>query len=826
VSHSAFPFQSFITTSLRFLGVRARRFSAVCCALLGAVILSACATTDPSPQPSRYDVRITRTDFGVPHVEAADLGSLAYGIGYAYAQDNFCILGEKINQLNGERSRYFGPETPVHLATSLTTSSRESDFFHRLFSKESIAEQYRRGSAETVEMTEGYAAGVNRYLRDTGVDNLPTACRGAAWVRPVTDEDLYLWYTAVAMLASGQRMLEAIVAAQPPERTGHRSEGGEGGPASGEPLDLLAAGEALARPSVSGLGSNAWAFGGAATSNGRGLLFGNPHWSWGNIHQFYQAHLTIPGSLDVMGVTYGGMPGIVIGFNRSVAWSHTVSTGARFVFRELTLASDSATAYMVDGERHEMQPVTVTIDVLGGDGVVRPESRTLYSSRFGPVVVRNGMPWNETTAYAFTDMNLPNFRMMEQWMEIGRAESVGEIRTALASVMGIPWVNTIAADAEGRALYADYSVKPYVTDEMLEECGGSQVARRLTEAGLVTLDGSTSSCDPLSDPTVPQRGILPPRLLPILERSDYVANSNNSYWLTNPAAPITGLPIINGRADTFIGFRPQSGLRTIEARLAGVDTLAGNRFDAGAIKAVVFGHPEHSTLGNHNRTAEVVLEALPAICGDDPTITMADGTVVDATAGCSVLAAWDRRHAAGSVGAHLFRELWADAARIPRLWRVPFDPESPFDTPRDPDVENAQVREALRQALGAAIVKLGVLGIPLDRPWGEVHWHPLGDQRIPLAGNPDILNMIITRPLTAEGYREVLHGTSYVQIVGFDPEGPVADAVLLFGQSTDPSSPHYHDQLRDLWTRGEWQRLPFHRSDVEARAVSRLHLEE
>ncbi|HYO76751.1 MAG TPA: hypothetical protein VE010_09840 [Thermoanaerobaculia bacterium] len=101
-------------------------------------------------------------------------------------------------------------------------------------------------------------------------------------------------------------------------------------------------------------------------------------------------------------------------------------------------------------------------------------------------------------------------------------------------------------------LYADYSVKPYVTDEMMTTCGGSEAARRATTRGMLTLDGSRSACDPLSDPAAPQRGILPPRLLPLLERTDYVANSNNTFWLTNPRAPITGV-------ETFIRLPPAVG---------------------------------------------------------------------------------------------------------------------------------------------------------------------------------------------------------------------------------------------------------------------------
>jgi acyl-homoserine-lactone acylase len=780
---------------------------------------SAPVTTTAAQAAPRYRADIVRTDFGIPHVTAADFGSLGYGIGYAYAQDNFCMLAEKINQLNGERSRYFGPDAPADVGVSQMVSSRESDFFHRSqFSKAALAAEYRRGSRDARELTEGYAAGINRYLRETGVDDLPLPCRGAAWVRPISDEDLYLWYTAVATLAASQRMLDAIVAAQPPATPAAERRAPEAGRGSSPSGDTE-------QPSIA---SNAWAFGREATANGRGLLLGNPHWAWGNMNQFYQAHLTIPGTLDVMGVTYGGMPAIVIGFNQSMAWSHTVSTGSRFVLRELQLAGDSPTTYIVDGERRPMQPTTVTIDVRGEDGVVRPESRTFYSTELGPVVVTETMPWNATTAYALTDLNLDNRRLMDQWLRIGTASKVSEVRDALAAVMGIPWVNTLAADASGGALYADYSIKPYVTDDLLARCGGSDAARRTTRSGMPTLDGSRRECDPLTDPGAPRAGVLPPRQLPVLERNDYVANSNNSYWLTNASAPITGLLPVNGGERTFIGFRPQSGLRLIEARLAGRDALPGDRFDADAIKALVFGHPSHPAVGNYNRAAEVMRSGIVAVCADPPGVSIPSGETVDIAAACDVLTRWDLRHATTSAGAHLFRELWTAASRIPGLWAVPFDPAAPLDTPRDPNVSNRDVRAALRQSIAAAVTKLATLGIPLDRTWGAVHTHPVHDQRIPIAGSDrEILNMMVAPQLEAEGYGpRIVHGASYVQIVGFDERGPVADAVLLFGQSSDPASPYYYDQLQQLWVEQRWNRLPFSRPEIAARTIDGIRIEE
>lgn len=785
-------------------------------ALLSALLV-ACSTTAPTRSEAQFKAEVTRTEYGIPHVVANDLGSLGFGIGYAYAQDNFCLLAEKINQLNGERSRHFGPDSHAHAGTGESVSSRDSDFFFRSqFSKQTLAEAYRRESPETAEMTRGYVAGVNRHLRETGIDRLPTACRSAAWVRPLTEEDLYLWYTAVASLAASQTQIEAIAGAQPPAAP-QTSGLTRRSPSSGAHGD----------PPADGIGSNAWAFGREATTNGRGLLFGNPHWPWGNINQFYQAHLTIPGRFDVMGVTYGGMPVIVIGFNRSLAWSHTVATGNRAVVRELTLAADSPTAYMVDGERREMQRSTVTIGVRGADGIVREEARTLYTTEYGPILAGDTMPWTRTTAYAYTDVSLPNRRMMSQWMAIGRARNVSEVRMALATHLAIPWVNTIAADADGATLYADYSVKPYVTDEMTSACGGSEAARRATAGGMLTLDGSRAACNPLSDPSTPQPGILPPRLLPVLERTDYVANSNNTFWLTNTKAPITGLPLVNGRSGTSLTMRAQSGLRIIESRLAGTDSLSGNRFDAAAVQALVFGSAAHPELGNRNRAAEVSLDAVRTICADGDTVTLPDQRTVGVGEACRVLSSWDGRHATTSVGAHLFREFWAMATRIPMLWSVPFDAADPLNTPREPNVASREVRIALRQALGAAVARLDALGIAADRAWGNVHAHPLADRRIPIAGNSrDLLNMMIAGPLTQEGYGAIEHGASYVQIVGFDDKGPEAQAVLLFGQSTNPDSPFHYDQLQQLWVKQKWNRLPFERTDIERRAVAKVTIKE
>jgi acyl-homoserine-lactone acylase len=73
-----------------------------------------------------------------------------------------------------------------------------------------------------------------------------------------------------------------------------------------------------------------------------------------------------------------------------------------------------------------------------------------------------------------------------------------------------------------------------------------------------------------------------------------------------------------------------------------------------------------------------------------------------------------------------------------------------------------------------------------------------------------------SRPI--DGAITPVHGTSYIQIVGFDAEGPVAEALLSYSQSTNPASPHYADQTR-AYSRQAWHKLPFSDEEIAAARV-------
>jgi acyl-homoserine-lactone acylase len=218
---------------------------------------------------------------------------------------------------------------------------------------------------------------------------------------------------------------------------------------------------------------------------------------------------------------------------------------------------------------------------------------------------------------------------------------------------------------------------------------------------------------------------------------------------------------------------------------------------------------------NKSLAADMVMERLLALC------TGATAQPDAVTRGCSALTGWDRRFEQTSRGAALFRAFWAKAGRLPGLWSVPFDPADPVNTPRDLATDGAK-GDKLLAALADAVAELDNASIKLDAPWGEVQRVMAGNEAIAIHGGPGtagVLNYQDARPAPFGGLMPV-HGTSYIQIVGFDSKGPVADAILSYSQSTNPASAHYADQTR-AYAAKTWHRLPFDAKSIKAEAIGK-----
>lgn len=744
-------------------------------------------------------VEVRRTPYGIAHIEAPDYASLAYGVAYAHAEDNVCQTADHLVTIRGERSAWFGPEARGLLGLRPLPNAVIDTFVRAHMDDAALVRAQAALGDEAQQLMRGYVAGYNRFLEDHGA-NLPAECAGQPWVRPMTAAD-YLRMQELTMVQLGIALFaDAMFGAAPPS-----------GEATLEPPpDVAAAVRALERYGFDEprLGSNGWAFGAEVTDNGRGVMLGNPHFPWEGVNRFWQMHLTIPGTLDVMGAAIGHSPVVQIGFNADVAWTHTVSTGKRFTLHELELVPGEPTAYVVDGERVAMQPGHVTYEVRTGDGTLVEREHTVWKTRYGPVIVMPdaGLNWSDTRAYALKDVNTRNLRAIEIWIGFNRADGVGAMRTVLGR-LGVPWVNTIAADRHGSVLYADVAAVPDVDAEHLARCRPSDRAAALFDAaGLVVLDGSRSDCDWRRDPASPVPGLIPIERTPVAVRRDWVQNSNDSFWLSNPDIDWPAFSPLIGGVDQRQSLRTRSGLRTIRERLAGSDGIADHgRVGIGEVQAMLF--------ANRNHAAEVVLDDLLALCADE------SGARRDA---CDVLAAWDRRAELDSRGAHLFREWWRVARGIGNVWRVPFDPARPEITPAGLNTQDPAVRERLLAALDGAVATVRGAGFGLDARLGDVQHKTFPDGPVGLHGGPEfegVLNKLETRPaaLTAGGY-EVEWGSSYIQAVTFDDRGPVAEAILTYGQSPHASSPHAFDQLA-LYVEEEWLPLPFHREDVAAATV-------
>ncbi|HEX7745501.1 MAG TPA: penicillin acylase family protein, partial [Micromonosporaceae bacterium] len=551
-----------------------------------------------------------------------------------------------------------------------------------------------------------------------------------------------------------------------------------------------------------GVGSNAYGLGREATANGTGMVLANPHFPWDGPERFYRMHLKIPGRYDVEGAALIGDPLVEIGHNASLAWSHTVSTARRFVWHRLTLVPGDPTSYLYDGEAREMKARTVTIQVPSPAGGTVPVTRTFYDTHFGPVVVVPGtFDWTTSTAYAITDINADNNRALDGWLQMGRAASVRELKSVLDRYQFLPWVNVIAADATGEAMYGDHSVVPRVTDEVAAACIPAAFKPTYAATGQAVLDGSTSACALGSDPDAAVPGILGPAHLPVRFRDDYVTNSNDSYWLANPAQPLAGFPRIIGDEKTARSLRTRLGLVQVQQRLTGADGLPGAGFSSENLWEV--------GLGDRVYGGELLRDDLVALCDANPTAVATNGATVDLTGACAALRGWDLHANLDSRGAHMFRE-FALAGGI--RFANPFVVTDPVSTPSGLATSDPRVLTALANA----VQKLA--GIPLDAPLGAIQTEPRGAERIPIHGDrheTGAFNVITGVFVPGVGYPKIAHGSSFVMAVELGAGGPSGRQILTYSQSTNPNSPYYADQTR-LFSGKGWDTIKYTEAQIAA----------
>lgn len=777
--------------------------------LVALAALAACGSSG-SDDSAHYSAEIRRTTMGVPHIKASDWGGLGYGYGYAQAQDNLCTMADSFLTYRGERSKFFGADAlAVYNSTIARPRNIDSDFFHRHLITQDVLDAMVAQQGDSLrKLTAGFVAGYNRYVRDNQASGKAhAACRGEAWVRPITEQDL-LRRMYVANLAAGySNFVAAIANAVAPAATAAKA---------GQDMQVPDPASITAPPlqvgGSAGIGSNMYGFGTAGTGDASPVLFGNPHWYWKGPDRFYQAQLTIPGELNVSGASFLGLPMVQIGFNDNVAWSHTVSTARRFGFFQLTLAPNDPTSYLLDGQAVKMKANPITVEVRQASGATATVSRTLYKTEYGPMVnlasMNPALGWNTASAFAMRDINGENFRSLRNWLRWNQAKSLDEFTQIQKEEAAIPWVNTVAVGrGAARAWYADIGTVPNAPPDLLAACTtpiGKAMAAALPEVPI--LDGARSACHWRTDADSVQKGAIGVARMPSLLRDDYVGNMNDSYWLANASAPLTGFPSIFGAAGTAAqSLRTRLGHTMALERLAGTDGYPGNKATSEIVRQMVL----NSRVFSAERFKE---QALDLVCAT-PSATP------DVVAACATLRAWDNRGGTSARGSHVWDEFWT-RVQVPaaQLFAVPFDPADPLNTPRDLQPGAA---DALRQAFGAAVQAVQASGFALDAPRGDVLFSARGGVRTALYGGCGGVGYFTINcsenPIGQGGYSMdgQPHGNSYMQVVNFPAGGVQAYTFLTFSLSDDPGSAHYADYTQAYGAQ-QWLRVPFAESEITA----------
>ena len=781
-------------------------------------LLSACQQETPAPNFT-YKAAITRTEFGIPHIRANDYGSLGYGEAYAAAEDHVCNMAVALTTAQGTSAEHLGP--------GHNNSNVYSDMVMQALDMPSKGKMALAKQPPKIhKWIEGYAAGYNRYLADTEGD-YGSWCDNADWVKPASAEDFMTQY--VALVHTITRMAGAVAAAQPPQDQAQVTvpEGAQ-----------VAALEAI---KLEGMGSNGWAFGSEATESGKGALLANPHYPWYGTSRFWEKHLTIPGELDVYGAGLIGTPGVAIGFNNAVAWTHTVSDSKRVTLYRLILNPENPTQYRYEDEWRDLQSVPVSIKVKTDAGLTE-QTGSIWFSHHGPMVQMPGLTWGTKVAYAARDANSENTQVLGQWLAMGQAQSMDEFIEAHRTFNAMPWVNTISTSAEGRAVYFDNTNVGHLSQEAITAWQASleqapQLKQLFLTKGLVILDGSSKRDEWLVEDGVPIAGTTPFDQRPLIESRDTVFNSNDSYWLSDPDNPKTGYSPLYGATETPRSIRTRMNIHLLKG-LNGFDFKGDDgKFSIQEIQQALF--------DNSGLTAHLLIDELLEACAAQPEVQL-DGSAVSLKTACAILANWDKRYNNDSEGAVLFREWltrydYTATQFTGPLFKGAFDPSNPATSP----VGLADTDRALT-ALAEAVNLLSANKIALDAPLGELQLAHRAGTALPVHGGnrfEGIANLQVTsdyidspifsgtndrigdsKTLSSSGYN-IAHGSSFIMTMNFTDQGPVAQALLSYSQSGAPSSAYFTDHTK-RYGKKAWRDIRFTQGDIDADALSRKTLQE
>ncbi|GAB4407077.1 MAG: acylase [Microscillaceae bacterium] len=503
-------------------------------------------------------------------------------------------------------------------------------------------------------------------------------------------------------------------------------------------------------------GSNTYAIGPSRSASGKAMLVQNPHLPWTDEFTWMEAHLNAPG-LNLYGATLVGFPTIGIGFNEHLGWSHTNNTIDNADLYELTLEGES---YRWEGKPKALERSDYILKIKQEDGTIENRTLTRYASVHGPVL-RKGK--GKALAIRLPGYDRPQAAF--QWWKMGNARNLEEFQAAL-KMMQIPFFNVMYADRNGNIFYMFNGLVPRRASGdwgfWSKTIPGDQAAYLWQEVH------AYEDLPKISNPA-----------------SGWLQNANDPPWTSTFPRQLQPGDFPAYMAPVEMDFRPQRAVKMVQE-------------DPSISFEELIDYKHSTRMEMADRLLDDLFLAIEAHGGEAAREAKA------------VLEKWDRQANAESRGAWLFY-VWANrfkpwlASNYAQKWSL----EQALSTPDG----LANPKEAVT-LLEQVVQTFKEKQWPLDVAWGERYRIRFFNKDLP--GNGVDGGLGVFRVAWGQSHAEgtdITGGDSWVGVIAFG-EKIQARVLLSYGNTSQPDSPHYGDQL-ELFSKKELREAWFYRNQVE-----------
>jgi len=346
----------------------------------------------------------------IPHIFAANDEDLYFAQGYITAIDRLWQMEFQTHAAAGRVSEILGP-------VALDYDRRQRRLGLVFGAQNGLASMEKDPVSKST--VDAYTAGINAYISELSYEDLPfeyklldyapeewsnlkaaLLLKSMAQTLNMSDKDLEM---TNALKLFGKDVIDILYPDQEPvsdpivERPGQwnfKPTVSDSIPLA-VPTELIAA-RPYEKPSPD-VGSNNWAVSGSKTASGSPILCSDPHLNLSLPSIWYSIHINSP-TVNAMGVSLPGSPGVIIGFNDSIAWAMTNAQRDLVDWYQIQFKDAAKNEYLSDGIFRPSRKVIETFNVKGG----KPFTDTVTYTHHGPVLYDESFHGeSERAHYAF-----------------------------------------------------------------------------------------------------------------------------------------------------------------------------------------------------------------------------------------------------------------------------------------------------------------------------------------------------------------------------------------------------------------------------------------